>query len=157
MLAHSSNWSIKKLYECVTHPLMTYRGELCLLCVCHVHTQTLYSSYHLDFWEIPLFCCTLISPNKFRPYQAMRGPEPSGTCLLVTSCHPSCPPVRVMVIKHKVSDVTLLRAVEEAGVVVRVAGLGAVVAVVAASLVSLAGIVTVSEARNRHQIVDCLT
>ena len=62
-----------------------------------------------------------------------------------------------MVIKHQVSDVTLLRAVEEAGVVVRVAGLGGVVAVVAASLVSLAGIVTVSEARNRNQVVDCLT
>ena len=27
--------------ECVTHPLMTYRGELCLLCVCHVYTHTL--------------------------------------------------------------------------------------------------------------------
>ena len=62
-----------------------------------------------------------------------------------------------MVIKHKVSDVTLPRAVEEAGVVVRVAGLGAVVAVVAASLVSLAGIVTASEAGDRHHVVDGLT
>ena len=62
-----------------------------------------------------------------------------------------------MVIKHQVSDVTLLRAVEEAGVMGWVAGLGGVVAVVAASLVSLAGIVTVLEARNRHHVVDCLT
>ena len=74
----------------------------------------------------------------------------------MTSPHPSCPPVRVMVIKHQVSDVTLLRAVEEAGVVVRVAGLGGVVAVVAAPLVSLAGIVTASEAGDRHQVVDGL-
>ena len=62
-----------------------------------------------------------------------------------------------MVIKHQVSDVTLLRAVEEAGVMGCVAGLGGVVAVVAAPLVSLASIVTASEAGDRHHVVDGLT
>ena len=38
----------------------------------------------------------------------------------------------------------------------RVAGAGAVVAVATASLVSLAGIVTASEAGDRHQVVDGL-
>ena len=75
----------------------------------------------------------------------------------MTSPHPSCLPVRVMVIKHQVSDVTLLRAVEEAGVMGWVAGLGGVVAVVAAPLVSLAGIMTASEAGDRHHVVDGLT
>ena len=62
-----------------------------------------------------------------------------------------------MVIKHQVGDVTLPRAVEEAGVVGRVTGLGGVVAVVAAPLVSLAGIMTASEAGHRHHVVDGLT
>ena len=39
----------------------------------------------------------------------------------------------------------------------RVAGAGAVVAVATASSVSLAGIVTASEAGDRHQVVDDLT
>ena len=42
---------------------------------------------------------------KLRAYQAMWRPGSPGIRLLVTSRHPPTPPVRVIVIKHQVSDV----------------------------------------------------
>ena len=66
--------------------------------------------------------------------------------------YPACPPVGVGLVIQQVVDVTLLLTVEEAVVA---SLLRVVVAVVAASLISLTSLVTLSEAGDGDQIIDC--
>ena len=72
--------------------------------------------------------------------------------LLTAASSPACPPVGVGLVIQEVVDVTLLLTVEEAVVT---SLLRAVVAVVAASLISLTSLVTLSQAGDGDQVVDC--
>ena len=71
---------------------------------------------------------------------------------LTAASSPACPPVGVGLVIQEVVDVTLLLTVEEAVVT---SLLRAVVAVVAASLISLTSLVTLSQAGDGDQVVDC--
>ena len=85
------------------------------------------------------------------PHECFPGSVEYG--LLTAASSPACPPVGVSLVVQEAVDVAVLPAVEEAvepGALLRL-----VVAVVAASLICLTGLVTLSEAGDGDQVVDC--
>ena len=63
----------------------------------------------------------------------------------------------LVAIYHEAVNVALVRAVEEAVLVVVVTLVRPMVAVVTTPLIVLTSLVAVSEARHRHEVVDCCT
>ena len=93
---------------------------------------------------------SLICSSCSHPHDCFPGSVEDG--LLTAASSPACPPVGVGLVIQEVVDVTLLLTVEEAVVT---SLLRAVVAVVAASLISLTSLVTLSQAGDGDQVVDC--